>query len=133
MQDYVDAVFDGTRQRMGIPRSVLGNLDAEIGGSAFAALRRFVEGQWSRRDVEITLEYATLTPGEVKWILNMQGAIAGHRPPRVGRSAVAILLDEKPIAPYAELAALIIEAALYGIAPAVAVFDEGAGDGKEAA
>lgn len=105
--DHVDATFGGERVRFRLAPEHLPGFEAAIQGPAYQCFTRFAGGWWTFRDVEAVLTAAL--PLDVD-------AAAARR--------VQAALRSRPPAVYAVLATKILEAALFGIDPAVAVFDE---------
>ncbi|MBS9477654.1 hypothetical protein [Ancylobacter radicis] len=128
MQDYINALFGGQQRHLRLRRETLAAFERELRGSAHALLRRLAQGDWTRCDVELVLEYAMLTDSTAEALTGPAGLAMPRtfRGPLVGRTEVQRFLDAHPIAPYAVLAARLLEAALYGIEADAAHFDEGA-------
>ena len=117
MQDtlvnQVDAAFGGQAVRFSLSRDpqACASLEAAI-GSPFGAYKRFVANLWTVTDVRLVLAHAT--PGV--WLLHGHTRVAAVDAALTARSAVT----------YAPLAVRILEAFLFGLEPARAVFDEDA-------
>lgn len=109
--DHVDATFSGEPIRFRIPPENLPGFEAVIHGSAYQCFTRFAGGWWTLADVEAVLTAA----------LPCQPSRSTSRP-------VQAALRSRPPAVYAVLATKILEAALFGIDDAVAVFDERAAE-----
>lgn len=137
---YVDATFDGTRQRFELRRARIeaferrlrwsaSETDVAMGASAFAAMRRFHSGAWTAADVEQTLAFA----GERQNAMQRQSEAMERRFGKSalseGRNVIATPLDVLPAierdghAAYAALAETVLRAALLGITEAEADFD----------
>lgn len=127
MQDFVNAYFNGELREMRLRRDLVAAFEHETGGSAFNLLRRLTSGVWTRTDVQIVLEYALISDAAAARMIKLgRAGFMGRLPvhPSAGKSAACAVLDRSPLAPYAVLAARILEAALYGLKPADANFDE---------
>lgn len=124
MQDHINALFDGRQCVLRLRRDVLRLFERDLNGSAFDLLRRLTGGQWTRRDVELVLEYATMTDKQADHLAGMPVVVSTGLGMSNRGGSVANLLNTRPIAPYAVLAARVLEATLYGIAAEDAGFDE---------
>lgn len=135
---YIIAVFDGKRRRFEIERELLGAFEQHHDDSAYAVLRRLVSGEWRVKDVEVVLKFGLkirLKEDERQWTYLAKDM---YRKTGMSMQLPASLLEmagvEVPVrdaitkhgaATYAELAMLILTAALMGLKPAEAVFDDG--------
>ncbi|MBS9475539.1 hypothetical protein [Ancylobacter radicis] len=128
MLEHINAIFNGKARRLQLRRETLTAFERELRGSAHALLRRLAQGDWTRSDVELVLEYAMLTDSTAEALTGPAGLAmpSAARGALIGRTEVQRFLDAHPIAPYAVLAARLLEAALYGIEADAAHFDEGA-------
>ena len=126
---HVDAVYNGKRHRFELKRNHLAAFEAALGDSAYAAMRRFVDGTWRFRDVELTLSFAHSGATDAE---EMLAAIMATMPdtstaPFLHHTefTVSRVLKKHGPATYAELAASVLVAALMGLQPEQAVFDDG--------
>ena len=130
----VDAIFGGEAVRFELQRDEIRFLETGLGGSAYECLNRLVGGRWTVTDLLLVLSAAVpasyaggndLSAGRRA----MAKALGPHIASNVQageHAAVQRVLTENPPARYAVLAMKILEAALFGIAPDIANFDEDA-------
>lgn len=138
---HVDAVFDGERRRFELERRHIAAFENALGDSAFAAMKRFFEGTWLFRDVEKVLVYshpdvgATEVEKQFSALLRsiethqtaMSPSFASIGTARTDRR-ISELLVEHGHARYADLAGKVLAAAVMGLAPDEAHFDDGSLD-----
>lgn len=136
--NFIDATFGGEAIRFELKRSDIVALENTLGGSAFQMLKRLTSSVWTMRELQIVLSAAI--PEEVAdrdhnsteaLVAKMHAQFAGHASYAtvVESRRVLAVLRENPPAVYAVLAQLVLEAALLGIDPTLAAFDEGAMEG----
>lgn len=103
---HVDAVFGGESLRFELLREDLHSFEVVANTPAFALLARFTRGIWTIKDLYTVLRFAHPN--------GYTGSVDG----------VALVLQERAPMPYVLLATRVLEAALFGIDKADAVFDE---------
>lgn len=141
MVNYIAAKFGGEEIRFELKRSDIVALENTLGGSAFQTLKRFTANVWTMREVQIVLSAAipeesadrdrnsaeALLASMHAQLLNTPGG-SSYVTVLDSRRVLAVLRDNPP-AVYAVLAQLVLEAALLGIDPTHATFDESAMEG----
>lgn len=137
---YVDATFDGKKRRFELKRSRIeafekrlrwsaSEHDVEMGASAYAAMRRFHKGGWTAADIEQTLAFAGETQTATQATAErIERHAAQHGMAMTGMATgkplkVMPAIERDGHAAYASLAETILRAALFGITPEEADFD----------
>jgi hypothetical protein len=116
----IKSTFDGAEREFGIDRRYFPILEGGLGRSAYAALKDFTGGRWQFNDVAVVLSVALHGPSQAeKQRLNMlqDAARFGMPPIPVGHTPhpdVVRVLQETGHGNYAELAAEILAAAIFG-------------------
>tara|TARA_R100000365_G_C2748298_1_gene79445 strand:+ start:6791 stop:7213 length:423 start_codon:yes stop_codon:yes gene_type:complete len=128
---HVNAVYNGKKHRFELQRGHIAAFELALQGSAYAALQRFVNGEWTFRDVELTLSFSydglSETDAKIARMVREMDSMGLTGSPMMHRTdfTVTKVLRDKGPAPYAELAANILAAALMGLSEEDAVFDDG--------
>jgi len=126
LQNHIDAVIDGKKYRLTVRRENVAILDGLLGGSCFAALKRFQGGEWTAREVELVLSFALRGPTKLERMiaaLNAHLAAADHGARRVD-PAITAAVRKNGHGTYADLAATVLVAALFGITEADAKWSD---------
>lgn len=112
-RSYVDGVFGGEPVRFGLSRKPerMQMFEAVLGGPLYDLFRRFATGHWTMRELQGVLAEA-------------YGDATGTRSSSAS-FIVADVLTRNPPGIYAPFASKVLEAALFGLEPAEARFDEG--------
>lgn len=131
---HIAARIGGKPVRFELKRAHLPAFEDALGGSAYTCLKRFLDDGWRATDVSLVLSFAWKGPTEEETHLSslirrMEAEGLASAPLRIITDMdVAKLIDANGPARYAELAMSILVAALMGIDPDVAVFDDEAVD-----
>ncbi|MFG1465252.1 GTA-gp10 family protein [Xanthobacter sp. DSM 24535] len=121
--DHVTAFIGGKQCVVCLRREVIESLECALNDSAYAVFRRFGRGHWTVNEVRTILNFALLEDGQVSHLKKMI-AFGFANVPVARHPLVDHVLETNPQAPYAVLALRCLEAALFGISPEFAVFDE---------
>jgi len=132
MNDRIKAYFAGEWRILRIRRETLPALEGVLGDSAYATFRRIVGGVWTVSELRAVLEFAMLSDGNAaRMVLASQMGMTIN-PSVFGGGTVSETLGTRPVAPYALLAARLLEAALFDIPDDRSTFDEREENGEEA-
>lgn len=119
----IRATILGTEHRLTVRRDSLSILDAVLGGSAYAVLKRFEAGQWSTADVELVLSFALHGPTPMERLMARLGSATSSER-RATAPEIAAAIGKNGPGNYADLAALVLSAALFGIEVADATWTD---------
>lgn len=114
----------GQEHRLTVRRDSLAILDAVLGGSAFAVLKRFETGTWSTADVELVLSFALHGPTPMERLMAKFAEPRTTSERRATAPEIAAAIGKNGHGSYADLAALVLSAALFGISESDAVWTD---------
>lgn len=120
----IRATILGTEYRLTVRRDSLSILDAVLGGSAFAVLKKFETGTWSTADVELVLSFALHGPTPMERLFARLASAPHPDERRATAPEIAAAIGRNGPGSYADLAALTLSAALFGIAEADATWND---------
>ncbi len=128
---YVDATFGGSGLRFELDRKDIPGLEAMLQDSAYHVFTKFAAGSWTIRDLEAVLSASVAAQVEDPadrsarvTLYRMARQFGGSMLPMHSSPYVQGIIQKNPPARYAVLALKVLEAALFGIKSADAVFDE---------
>ncbi|UOK70438.1 gene transfer agent family protein [Ancylobacter polymorphus] len=124
----ISATISGHEHRLTVRRDSLSILDAVLGGSAYAVLKKFEAGTWSTNDVELVLSFALHGPTPMERIIAKLGAPQPTGERRATAPEIAAAINRNGPGQYADLAALTLSAALFGISESDAVWTDEVAD-----
>jgi hypothetical protein len=122
----IRATISGHEHRLTVRRDSLSILDAVLGGSAYAVLKKFEAGTWSTNEVELVLSFALHGPTPLERLTARLGASAVER--RATAPEIAAAINRNGPGQYADLAAFVLSAALFGISESDAVWTDEVAD-----
>lgn len=126
MNNEIAAHINGADIKLHIRRDNLPIFEAVIGGSAFAVLKRFERGEWSTRDVVDVLGFSHRGPSQFERMFAKMGHPAAE--PRPPDALIAAAVAKNGPGTYADLAALVLSAALFNVADSDRAWTDEAAD-----